>query len=31
MHDQRIAVEIAHLAAEHCFRAFARHRRFSPG
>ena len=25
MHDQRIAVEIAHLVADHRFRAFARH------
>jgi hypothetical protein len=31
VHDQRIAVKIAHLAADHRFRAFARHRRFSPG
>ena len=25
MHDQRVAVEIAHLVADHFFRAFARH------
>ena len=30
MHDQRVAVEIAHLVADHFFRAFARHLNFSP-
>jgi hypothetical protein len=30
MHDQRIAVEIAHFVADHCFRATTRHFAFTP-